>query len=405
MKQDEWIKHKLESRQFEFREEYWTAAEALIESERRRKKRWWLWLPLIFAAGAGAGWIVWNTVAPTPHAGLVMVRNMPRELPPEALCLGGGSDEAAQVHSVHTSAHAHSAHPSTGHKPPHKHGPTSRVAGLSDEECCEVPVTQAPQVQPRHDEGKTRAAEAPAYTPEELYRMPLRSHRLSLNTGGSLQPGETPGYLWNRHFMGVITGTAWATGWRNVGETPASVSGAPVLGLHYVFLPARDWRINAAVLYTSRSGLNSDSAYRSTDFGLGFRQEVTVVSPQRLHLIEVPVYLDRRVAGRHYVMAGVYGSWMLDASAKLDRYLLTDFGRTELGNSSGWGYRQGFRRADYGFSLGYGYYLGRGLRLTVQGSAGLRDMTDPAFFHSLRKDRNMQVRIMLEYDWINLKRK
>ncbi|TAE54585.1 MAG: hypothetical protein EAZ89_06480 [Bacteroidetes bacterium] len=401
MKQDEWIKHKLESRQFEFREEYWTAAEALIESERRRKRRWWLWLPLIFAAGAGAGWLIWNTVAPPPAAGLVMVRNMPPELPAEAICQTGGPEEVREM------LHSPQSHHPEGHESAHlhRHTPTSRVAGLSAEECCEVPVNQSLTVQSRRDEGKTRAAETPAYTPEEVYRMPLRSHRLVLNTGGSLQPGETPGYLWNRHFMGMITGASWAAGWQNVGTNPAAISSAPVLGLHYVFLPARNWRVNAALLYTSRSGLSSDSAYRSTDLGLGFRQEVTVVSPQRLHMIEVPVYLDRRVAGRHYVMAGVYGSWMLDASAKLERYLLTDFGRTELGNSSGWGYRQGFRRADYGLSLGYGYYLGRGLRLSLQGSAGLRDMTDPAFFNSLRKDRNLRVRIMLEYDWINLKRK
>jgi hypothetical protein len=52
-------------------------------------------------------------------------------------------------------------------------------------------------------------------------------------------------------------------------------------------------------------------------------------------------------------------------------------------------------------TVGYAYYLGRGLRVGMLTRIGLQDIADPAYHQRATQTPNTQFRLLLEYDLIH----
>jgi hypothetical protein len=158
------------------------------------------------------------------------------------------------------------------------------------------------------------------------------------------------------------------------------------------------WRIQLGLRYQNRGGLNSDSTYLRQELAFGRRDTFTNIDPRRLHFLGLPVRLDVRLQGRHYLQAGVQPNVLINASGRLTETASDVAGTTVLDQRRTWGYRQGFAPWDVQLLMGYRYYLGRGLRVGLSGSYGLRDLTEPGFFRNDRDHRAWNLRIMLTYN-------
>ena len=392
---DDFIRKKLSEREpAAFDPAYWAAAEALIAAEapRRRRVAWWWWLTgglcLLLPL---ALWGLWSPASgadpAAPSAGLHMrplppVTQLPARVTP--LPAAAETPRKAQPAPARPSRPATQAHLGAGQSTPTGASslPTRAVTSL--------------------DAARSAAhGDRPRAAWRGLDSMPVEAYLLV--TGGKGLPQQRSALRldgrWRRHTLFAEGGALLAPGWGEAGAAfPAS---SPLLGLGYSLGLSSHLRLRTGLRYSARGGLDSDSTYRRTRYAFGFETEATRIDPQRLHTLAVPLTLEWRVRGTHYVHLGLEQAWLLNASARVTTQTLNEAGVTPTGSRRAWGYRQGFRRWNPALTLGYSRYLGQGLHLGMQARYGWRDLSDPAFFQNNRLDRDLQLRLILTYDIFN----
>jgi len=201
-----------------------------------------------------------------------------------------------------------------------------------------------------------------------------------------------------RYALQVEAGLGLSQSWQNVQLSARDPLALPVLGLGLSRTFTPRLRVQVGLRYQRRGGLDSDSTFRLELRGFGRNDTLVTVAPQRLHFLGLPVRLDLRLAGRHYLQVGAQANWLLKTSSRLITQVENDLGRSQVEQTQQGGFRQGFAPWDVQLLMGYRYYLGRGLRLGLSGSYGLRDLTQRSFFNNDATNRAWNLRVMLEYD-------
>lgn len=404
------LKKKLENRSFEFQDSYWEAAEQLIDADSNaRKKRRWFFLLLFFFLASGLGGIVsWFQFAgsqPGYANALTNGNSMPdsmnnrTKVPPSSpevhnqiLIVEEVCDESASSSSVPKKRF--SAVFRSSNKPGTKRNKDviNNRNPMSEEARAPLPTETPGETPP----GRFRSSDVRDIAFEGY--LPSRNFSLynELKRPGVL-PKQSLSFR-KRHALGIMLGTTLAPGLQNNSDTRAAISTHPSVGLRYSYSLGKGIRLQTGLLYQGRGGLNADSTYRSVNFSFGAETEATTISPQSLHYVEVPLMADVHLAGRHYLMGGVNLAYLINTRSDVHKEKILPFETVDMGSNKAWGYRQGFQPLDASVTVGYGYYLNRGLRLGVRANYGLRDITDDSFFLNNTRDRNLQLRLVLEYD-------
>jgi hypothetical protein len=374
--QDEWVRKKLAERTHPFDPAHWAGAEALLDADRRRRRFfWWFWGG--GGAAAAALLLVWGLSGRLERAGHPLAADSASLVaPPPA---GAGLQSGTGKQAAETAPEA-----------------SLPISGVLDAAAQAAPGP-APSPSPL-PAASPALRDTPAAPPSlsDLYRLDPPSHRLALSVAGEAGPWqELPEAAKRRHSLAFYSGLGLARGWSN-GKEAAPSSLHPHAGLLYGFQVSPALRLQLGLGYAGRGGLNSDSAYRSIYYGFGYRWEDTLVSPRRLHQVELPLFADLRLHRRLSLQAGLRASWLLQVSGRVYYNVYSD-GAAELDAQGrpAWGYRQGFRRLDAAPLLGLGYYLGKGWQLSAQAQWGTRDLSDPAFFRNRDFDRDVQFRLTL----------
>jgi hypothetical protein len=386
---DELLKRKLAEPVHEASAADWAAAEALLGRRRRRRKGLWLWLaaaPLLLAG------MLWQALlrqdaapgtAPVQAAPPAWAATADSLCPPEPLPAARRMSRALPQRQSARKAAAGA--------------PAAQPERMEDRPAGADALASGPG--PASKDGS--AAPAPVRRTSGLSRLAAR--RAALPPAGAMLPAPLPsGWKQQRHLFALHTGLSLAPGWQNLGTRAQPLSAHTMIGLRYAFQLTPRLRLQTGLMYQGRGGLDADTTVRSTEFGFGFESEVTEVSPRRMHWAELPLQADLRLAGRHYLLAGGYAAWLADVSGVRSLRLASDFGETPLSRAPAWGYRQGFRRWDAGLLLGYGYYLGDGMRLTGQMQYGLPDLTPGSYFRNTRYHRSIGFRLGLEIELTRL---
>lgn len=400
-KLDDFLREKLEGRSFDFKEAYWDAAEKVIladQAARKKRRRFFLFL-LIFLSGGGF---------PAAYYALTQANHLPENtktqfaesLPAllaqprkhtadqieiiEEICDESQPLLASGAINAKTTANRQKINISR------EFDPSGRVV-LSGKE-----------------QDSPHALAQEGTLPGQSFRQIFSSVNTVRPWHKQLSPEMDDSLLYKhsakgapirrRNYFGFTIGNNLSPGLRNTRSFRAPVSTSPVLGLRYAYALTPSLRLQTGLIYQSRGGLHADSTYRSVAFAFGAETQATTISPQTLHYLEVPLLMDVRLSGRHYVMAGVNVSRLINSRSLVNQQLILPFDTQDQGTTKEWGYRQGFRPMDVSVMAGYGYYLNKGIRIGIQGNYGLRDITDEKFFLNTTKDRNLQLRLILEYD-------
>ncbi|MDX2248152.1 MAG: porin family protein [Bacteroidia bacterium] len=397
-KLDEFLRGKLEGRSFDFKEAYWDAAEKAIlaeEAARKRRRRLFFFF-LFFLAGGGLSATFFtftdslkprentlsrlSTHSPVPYSQPIKHATTLEII--EEIC-----DESRPVFTANTAAYR-KKNTISG-----EFAPSGRV------------VLSGKEKEPPH------ALAQEGTLPGQSFRQIFSSvntvrpwHKpLSPEINDSLfYKHSDPGIpLHRRNYFGFTFGNNISPGFRNTRSARAPLSVSPVLGIRYAYAVSPSFRLQTGLNYQSRGGLNADSTYRSVEYAFGTETMATTISPQTLHYLEIPFLADIRLSGRHYLTAGVNLSFLANTRSKVHKQQILPFETQDLGTTREWGYKQGFKPLDINLTAGYGYYLGQGIRVGVQGNYGLRDITDEKFFLNTTPDRNLQLRLVLEYDLVH----
>ncbi|GAB4416586.1 MAG: hypothetical protein OHK0039_26080 [Bacteroidia bacterium] len=375
---DEFLQRQLARRSYAFEEAHWEAAASLIEARRRKRRFFWLW-PLglaLLGCGIALGW----ALLPRPTATLAAWADCLPEVQPapqtqqqtqqtmqQPIWLPADPAPSPQTRSARTQGR-----------------PRTRQAMPTLQDLLALQHTGVPADTSR---------QLVSLRVPDLEAMPLRPYRLP---AGLETPPVWLAYdgaaLWQRHHLELEAGTALATGWGT-----ADLQTSAVVGLAYTYALRPRLGLRVGLRYQHRGGLDSDSTYVQTSYAFGVAQERVTVAPQHLHELVLPLILQYRLAPAHSLRAGLEAGCLLDVSSRVTTESLADGTLLDSRSRQAWGYRQGFRRADLGLVLGYGYTLRPDLRLDVQARYGLRDRTDPAFFVNNRIDRTSQLLLTLSY--------
>lgn len=439
---DDLLKERLQNRSYVFKEAYWEAAEQLIIANQQKRRRGWIfWLfGALLATVVGLPILLWqasdtpasdsaqasvtteipfseNPVLSSPNADEKVMKLIPSN------SLSGKnliekSDKSisqnkkkspADVKGVKTTSFTQSINAkifsNQGVQPTSSF--ESSLSNVTPEAITRGMNISGPSIDIPLDltTGLKEAEPVSINTfseKETIYGAfaAMENQPFSLSAGMNIPraPFFTPSSrIYRRNSIRIIAGSDLAVGLQNTEAQAAPVSTNPVIGIQYGYRLNSSLTVHTGISYRSRGGLNSDSTYNSVEYRFGLETDATTISPQKLHYAEVPLYLEARFGGRHYLQAGLNSSWLVNSSSIVKKQRIEPFGTVDKGEEQAWGYTQGFRSYDPQLLVGYHFYLTRGIKVGVQGLYGLRDVTENDFFLNNTYDRNLQLRLSLTY--------
>jgi len=417
---DDFLKRKLSERVYEPDPSHWEDAERLIDAQQKRKKRrggGWIWLLLLLGAmGSTLGFVhkgfgKWwgkshlSAVDPAENQNSFAVD-------PFKDCYEFGHEPTIQRESGNSQLATLSTEEVVGDEISNAQHGQSQSGLMNNRERKGSAFRRGNPRQATNtltsEEGIQIVTDSATSLEAKPYRSLAKVKRVSKQLpkwgpeGGkrfNMYPClQFPLEEYPKNSLQLEVGIGLASGWNNANSRIRSASAIPAIGLNYTRTLKPGLRVMAGVRYTSRGALDSDSTFVLESRGFGFRDTLTTISPRMLHYVAFPIRLDARITGRHYLQVGIQPALLLNASGKLTQTVATDFGEQVISEENTWGYRQGFARTDVSVMLGYRYYVGKGLRLGLGATYGLRDQTDGVFFRNPRINRNVNLRFTLEYD-------
>jgi len=406
---DDLVRRKLAQRHHPPPPGAWEAAEQMLDAQeaapQRRRRGWgWLWLALLALVGGLWAWSPWSpswlVQQASSHASANATSGESSSAFPiieTEICPPSSSNLATTAKASNHQPVASAV--GLAEKRKHHDTPTASASASSP---ISTPNRNLPTQQKPHKNAGGPSPEGSEFTDlaavYALARQNITLPHRELSTLAQVNPELVPQTDEKRYALQVEAGFAVSQSWQNTHLGSSDLVGSPMLGLGISRELRPGLRVQVGLRYQQRGGLNSDSTYRREQRSFGRNDTLIRVDPRRLHFIGIPLRLDMRLTGRHYLQVGAQANWLIETTSRLGTSVVNDQGTSDLSAVRSGGFRQGFAPWDVQLLMGYRYYLGRGLRIGVSGSYGLRDLTEASFFNNDRINRAWNLRLMLEYD-------
>lgn len=206
-----------------------------------------------------------------------------------------------------------------------------------------------------------------------------------------------------RHLFGLMAGGNISQEFESSASNPSQGSNDNLIfgGLSYKYILGRKLGLNANLLYQSRGGINTQKQFVNTEFGFGSQTDSVTVQAQKLHYIEMPIYVDYLVGGKHSFIGGISASYLLDSRSDVTTKSSNTYDAWET-NAKESGHNDGFERIDASAILGYEYFINPKFNIGLRMNYGLIDVTKDEYFGSDFSNRNLQFRFYLNYKLFGL---
>ena len=180
-------------------------------------------------------------------------------------------------------------------------------------------------------------------------------------------------------------------------ESPQNgIVGSEFFGAEYQRYLNGGFSLKTNLLYSARSGVNSQKVYDKKYYDFGSSSTQTSVECQRMIYVEVPVLLNYGTAN-HNFMVGPSFSYLVTGLNTVTTSYESLTGESYTDEQSEWGYTEGFKKYDFSIVAGYEYSLKSKLNVGVRLNYGLIDITDNEYFGNNSFDNNVQLRVYLTY--------
>jgi len=174
------------------------------------------------------------------------------------------------------------------------------------------------------------------------------------------------------------------------------ISGSEFFGLEYQRYLNGGFSLKTNLLYSARSGVNSQKTYAKKYYDFGSSSSQSTVEAQRMVYFEMPVLLNYGVAN-HNFMVGPSFSYLVSSLNKVTTVYESTTENIPTLEEAVWGYTDGFKKYDFAIVAGYEYSLKPQLNLGVRLNYGLVDITDNNYFNDDSFDNNVQFRVYVTY--------
>jgi hypothetical protein len=218
------------------------------------------------------------------------------------------------------------------------------------------------------------------------------------------QPEEatlTPPGKETKNAWGIMAGVG---GWSSYGEAGKNGLGFTG-GVYYQMTLSKRFELGLSILYTIRGGLNTNKLFVNSNYGFGIESDITFVSAQTLHYINIPLSIRFNISQRSHIYIGAAYYQLLATTSKITHQTENSFGVIESDTKTQTGEHAGFRNNDVVAFLGYDLTLFSRMNAGLQINYGFCDNVNNSYYTKYgytpkEFDRNMGIQLHLKYDLI-----
>lgn len=198
--------------------------------------------------------------------------------------------------------------------------------------------------------------------------------------------------------FGVLAGVSDSRGFEGNMASDSRIGFGYFGGCRLAYKLDKNWFVGVQPLFYSRGAINTSIETEKTDYAFGAQADQFVVKNKALIFVEMPVTIGYRVL-RHQISVGAGVEYL--ANVKSD---VKEFGTSNY-KSNQWGYTDGFNRVGTIATFNYAFNLYQEFWITLMIQKGFTDFTKAGYFTNNSVDKNSNLRIGLQYQFSNQKKK
>lgn len=432
---NEFLKQKVEESHFEYNEAYWLKAEKLIEeAQPKRKPFWWgfgfgaLSLAII---GGVAGMIYSNNQAQeqskngvsSKSANMVYVSST-ETMPSKAV--NGNMTSTAAVSNIEPQVREQKqskAMPLADADKKHQQGfsqtklksnnASKKQANVKIIESQAISNNQENQIdysklgnfsQVRNLSVKTLPETSTMFEDDEestitiaapivINARPKVVKDIDLNIVAACENKNTHEWMLN-----LLAGVSDSRGFEGNTVTSSRIGFGYFGGIRLGYKLDKNWFVGVQPLIYSRGAINTSIQTEKTAYDFGASSDEFIVKNKALLFGEIPVSIGYRIQ-RHQISVGAGFEYLINVKSDVKEFGTSDYTPNQ------WGYTDGFNRFGTMAIFNYAFNVYNEFWLTMMVQKGFTDFTKSDYFTTNSKDENFNLRIGVQYQFNNQKKK
>lgn len=199
----------------------------------------------------------------------------------------------------------------------------------------------------------------------------------------------------------IDAGANYALGWANNSIQEANGLNA-IFGLSLTHHFVKKWGILVGVQYNNLTHLNySNYTSNNLQYGFGYNQTKTVITPTSLYYLAVPIKLQYYLNEKNSLSLGINVLYLLNTNSKVETYTRSTFDAAPAYKiSTQKGYRDGFSSFDFQPALAYHLNIIKCLSINAELYYGLIDIKNNSLFGLAKAEHNSGFKLTLSYNLI-----
>jgi len=204
----------------------------------------------------------------------------------------------------------------------------------------------------------------------------------------------------NKHewMFGVLAGISDSRGFEGNTVSTSKIGFGYFGGIKLAYKIDKNWFVAAQPLIYSRGAINTSIETEKTAYDFGSNADEFVVKNKALVFSELPISIGYRIQ-RHQISLGAGIEYLVNVKSDVK-----GFG-TDTYTPNQWGYTAGFNRVGAMAIFNYSFKVYNEFWITMMVQKGFTDMTKTDYFTTNSKDKNLNLRIGIQYLLNNQKKK
>lgn len=199
-------------------------------------------------------------------------------------------------------------------------------------------------------------------------------------------------------FFAVLSGVSDSRGFEGNTVSDSRIGFGYFGGCKLAYKLDKNWFLSAQPLLYSRGAVNTSIETEKTDYDFGANADEFIVKNKALLFGEMPVSIGYRVL-RHQISFGAGFEYLVNVKSDVKEFGTSNYTPNQ------WGYTEGFNRLGAIALFNYSFNVYNEFWLTMMVQKGFTDLTKSDYFTTNSKDKNFNLRIGLQYQFNNQKKK
>ena len=178
----------------------------------------------------------------------------------------------------------------------------------------------------------------------------------------------------------------------NEGNT---ISTGVVFGLKLQYMFSPNWSVGCGINYHTRNKLNTDTTVTVINYDFGYTLFQKTVRANFIQYAEFPLFATYHLSKNHSFSSGIIFAFNTAVNQSVTEITTNNF-ETETIDKNEMKAFEGFENFDYRFAVAYNYSYGKSA-FGLEAHYGLQDVTSNSFFNNSTADKNMQLRFYAAY--------